>query len=342
MYAVIDCGTTTTRIYIVGDNEAIIASGRESIGVRDTSITGSREKLRTGIIELFFEVLREGNIPKDNIQFAIASGMITSEIGLIEIPHLIAPIGLKEIAENIVEVNDPDILPLGCPICFVRGVRNEYAPNARAQDLREIDFMRGEEVQCIGILGSIKPKCPCSIVTLSSHTKVIYIDKDQRILKSNTTISGQFYNALLSATNLGKSLVTNEGEESGGYLEKELITVAKDCVKFAGLGRTCLMARFMQVLLKTNAAERRTFISAAIAADDMKAFREMRERGFASDRYILYGQQPRCDLYAYMIREEFGENLHIKTIWDSEKIDELTVKGTIAVAGDYIRQKQKR
>ena len=42
MFAVIDCGTTMTRIYIVDENQQIIASGRKKVGVRDTSITGSR------------------------------------------------------------------------------------------------------------------------------------------------------------------------------------------------------------------------------------------------------------------------------------------------------------
>lgn len=340
MYAIIDCGTSTTRIYFIGPDHKIAASGRKSVGVRDTSITGSRDALRKGVTDLFFDVLAENNIPKAEIQFAVASGMITSEIGLIEIPHLVAPIGREELAANIVEVNDPAVLPIGCPVCFIRGIRNRYAENARAQDLREIDFMRGEEVQCVGILETLNPPCPCSIVTLSSHTKVIYIDESRRIVRSNTTISGQFFNALVEATNLGKSLVPAEGEQSGGYTLEELIFVAQDCVQNAGLGRTCLMARFMQVLLTTDSSERRTFIDAAIAADDVKAFREMRESGCANARYILYGQQQRCDLYAYILKKEFGGELIIETIGQSERIDELTVAGTIAVAGEYIRRRQ--
>ena len=78
MFAVIDCGTTMTRIYIVNEQKQIIASGRKKVGVRDTSITGSRDALRDGVTELFFEVLRDNDIPDEQVQFAIASGMITS------------------------------------------------------------------------------------------------------------------------------------------------------------------------------------------------------------------------------------------------------------------------
>ena len=106
MFAVIDCGTTTTRIYIVDESQQIIASGRKKVGVRDTSITGSRNVLRSGVTELFYDVLRQNEIPDEQVEFAIASGMITSEIGLIEIPHLIAPVGLRQLAEGIVKVEE--------------------------------------------------------------------------------------------------------------------------------------------------------------------------------------------------------------------------------------------
>ena len=78
MFAVIDSGTTMTRIYIVDQNKNIAASGRTKVGVRDTSITGSRNKLRRGVEELFFRVLEEHKIADKDVEFAIASGMITS------------------------------------------------------------------------------------------------------------------------------------------------------------------------------------------------------------------------------------------------------------------------
>lgn len=338
MFAVIDSGTTTTRIYIINDDHTIVASGRKQIGVRDTSITGSRDTLRNGIADLFFEILSENNIDQGHIIFAIASGMITSEIGLIEIPHLVAPVSLADLSEHIQVVTDPEVLSLGCPIYFVRGVRNNYSSSATIHDLRQIDFMRGEEVQCVGIMETREISYPCTIVALSSHTKAIYINHERQIAASNTTISGQFYQALISSTNIGKSITKTEGEDCGGYSYEEIVDIAKDCVKNAGLGRTCLMTRFMQVLLKTNSTERQLFIGAAIAADDMKAFCEMEAQGMGTDTYILYGQQERCELYTYMLKQEFGQSLKIESIYNMDEIDELTVKGIIKVALERIKR----
>lgn len=337
MFSVIDSGTTTTRIYIIDDNEAIVASGRTKVGVRDTSITGSREKLRNGVRDLFYQVLSENGIEDKDVKFAIASGMITSEIGLIEIPHLVAPVGLAELTSGIYKCEDPEVLPIGRPVYFIRGIRNHYAQNARAQDLRGVDFMRGEEVQIMGILKRRNIPLPASIVTLSSHTKIIFMDKQGRAECSCTTISGQFYEALVNSTNIGASITPHDGEEPGGYSYEELIDVAVDCVRHAGLGRTMLMPRFLQVLLKTDSTERRTFVDAAIAADDLNAFREMREAGNSSNRYFLYGQESRCKMYQYMLKKEFGDGLTVEICYDSNEIDRFTIDGAIAVAQNLIR-----
>lgn len=340
MFAVIDCGTTMTRIYIVDENSRIVASGRKKVGVRDTSITGSRDKLRDGVTQLFFEILEENHIPDRQVEFAIASGMITSEVGLIEIPHLVAPVGLHQLSQGILEVEDQSVLPIRRPVYFVRGVRNHYPENARAQDLRQVDFMRGEEVQCIGIMQSRTLPYPCNIVALSSHTKVMYINQQAQIEASNTTISGQFYEAIVNSTNIGKSVIPVEGEEAGGYSDQELMEVAIDCVRHAGLGRTMLMPRFLQVLMKTNSHERQVFIDAAIAADDLNAFREMREQGYDANYYLLYGHESRCKMYTYMLRREFGPELTVESIYDKEELDRLTVTGSIAVALKQIEHKE--
>lgn len=340
MFAVIDCGTTTTRVYIVNQNKEIIASGRKKVGVRDTSITGSRDTLRNGLTELFFSVIKENNIQDNDVEFAIASGMITSEVGLIDIPHLIAPAGIKELSAGIKKVTDQGVLPINRPVYFIRGIRNHYPDNIRAQQLRQVDFMRGEEVQCIGIMNSRDIPYPCNLVALSSHTKIMYINKQRQVEASCTTISGQLFEAIMNSTNIGKSLTPIESEEAGGYSWEELIQIAADCVCNAGLARTMLMPRFLQVLMKTNSTERCTFMDAAIATDDLNSFREMRNSGYDSDYYLLYGHQSRCEMYSYILKHVFGKNLSIDSIYKTEELDNLTVTGSIAVALERIQSEK--
>ena len=342
MCAVIDCGTTNTRIFLRDDRQEMIAQGAKKVGVRDTSITGSRETLKTGVEELYRSVLQEHGIDGKQVRFAIASGMITSEIGLMEIPHLVAPCGLAELSGQVEVVNDPAVLDIGVPVCFIRGVRNDYGDNATAADLRRVDFMRGEEVQCMGILTEMNPELPVNIVVLSSHTKLIHIDAGGRIASSLTSMSGQIFEALKNSTNVGKSIVACGGEEPGGYSFEELVEIARDCVENAGFVRTMLMPRFMQVLLKTDSDERRLFVDAAIAVDDMKAFREFKNQGYDAKRYILFGHESRCRLYTHLIHTYFGQQVQVQSIYDQKAIAELTVKGAIAAAARILNDKEER
>lgn len=341
MFTVIDCGTTNTRIYIVNEQFKIVASDEINVGVRDTSISGSKDKLRNAIHILFDKILEVCGLEKDHVRFAVASGMITSELGLIEIPHLSAPAGIQELSKGIVKTEDGQVLSLGCPVYFIRGIKNSISREKPGlSDLTGMDFMRGEEVQCMGILSETEIRPPCNIVVLSSHTKNIYINENGKIAASCTTISGQLYDALMHATLLGSSLAPTCGEDCR-YSREELLQLAMKSVAAEGLGRTVLMARFMQILMKSNYEERRLFVDAAIAADDMKSFAGMSTRGMDSGNYCLVGKKNRCDLYAEMLRIYFGKNVKVKKISDKAQIGRVTVTGNMLVAAQYIAEEEQ-
>ncbi len=332
MFAIIDCGTTNTRIFLMSDDNRMLAGGNRKVGVRDTSITGSRRALKEGVEALFRSVLNDNGFALQDVHFAIASGMITSEIGLIEIPHLVAPAGKEELSTHVVKVTDPAVLELGIPVYFIRGVRNDYGGDATIHSLRAVDFMRGEEVQCIGILEEFKPRLPVNIAVLSSHTKIIHIDRNGRIAKCITTMSGQMYEALKNSTNVGKSIIPCAGEAGGGYTYDEIVSVAQECVEKAGFVRTMLMPRFMEVLLHTSGEERMLFVDAAIAVDDMKAFREFVAQGYGASKYILFGHESRCRLYDCLIRRYLGDETEVESIYDPQVIADLTIKGAVSTA----------
>lgn len=337
MIAVIDCGTTNTRIYMVDRDGVIKNSGEKKVGVRDTAITGSRDTLRNGIQELFRDTIAASGLKLEDIDLAVASGMITSEIGLIELPHLTGPASLDQFIDSAEVVDDPSILSLGVPMLFIRGVKNKFPGGA--ENLRQVDFLRGEEVQCLGLIETLHPELPVNLTVLSSHTKICHIDANGCVSRCMTTLSGQIYEALMTATSVGKSAIPVEGEDAGGYSFEQLVDIAQDCVENAGLTRTLLMPRFMQVLLKTNADERKTFIDASIAASDIKAFREFEAQGYGTKLYILFGHQERCRILEYMLFKEYGGKVKVQSIYDKQQIAEITVAGSFKVATEYLKKK---
>lgn len=340
MFAIVDCGTTNTRVYVLDKENKIVARGARKVGVRNTSMTGSKEALRTGVCEAVVEAAENAGIAPEELEFAIASGMITSEIGLIEIPHLVAPIGLEELAENVKLVPGGQVLPLDIPILFIRGIRNNYGDNAMLRDIRQVDFMRGEETQVMGILEEFAVTEPVNIIVLSSHTKIIHANAAGRVVASLTTISGQLYEAILKETMIGKSLTENNTEQSGGYSFEEVVAIASEVVTEVGLDRCMMIPRFMQVLLTTDYKERNLFLDTGIAVDDMKIISEFERQGHVAKTFILFGHESRCRLYKYLLEKKYGGGVKVICVSDKEKLSELTVRGAVAIANRH-RELQK-
>src|SRR5690606_26440020 len=86
VYAVVDSGTTTTRLRLWRGG-AVTWSGSRAAGAKDTAVDGNTAKVEAALAEL----LEQCDIEPEAI---VCSGMITSNMGLFELPHLPAPAGL--------------------------------------------------------------------------------------------------------------------------------------------------------------------------------------------------------------------------------------------------------
>jgi 2-dehydro-3-deoxygalactonokinase len=332
--ATIDCGTTNSRVYIVNEDAEILGKAAKKVGVRDTAIHGSNEVLKDGLKEIFYQALKNAKLQLEDIKFVISSGMITSEIGLLEIPHLWAPTGMDDLASNIRKIHDTSIFPVDIPIYFIRGIKNRYDPKSTAiKDVGFLDFMRGEEAQIAGLLSTDRVQPPFTVVVLSSHTKFIPVSENGKILGSLTTVSGQVYEAIIKETFIGKSIKKNTDFDNSSYFDEHVVDSAYTWVSRSGFLRTMLMPRFLDTLLKTTWYERKLFVEAAIAAEDMRAVNQFDMLHFPLDtNFILVGDQSRCILYEYLLREKIQIKKDILTIEKTEDVDRLSIKGAIYLA----------
>ena len=117
----IDSGTTNTRVNI-WQSERVIADSFQEVGARDTAITGSKTTLQNGVRMAIAQVLSQANIQIANVKLILATGMIGSNLGLLEVPHVPAPAGLEELAKGMKMTIIPEVI--SCPIWFIPGVRN--------------------------------------------------------------------------------------------------------------------------------------------------------------------------------------------------------------------------
>ncbi len=328
-FAVIDCGTTNSRIYVLDGDYRTTAVGAKKVGVKDT-VGGGARVLRDGLSELFLDTIRGAGLKVGDIRLAVAFGMITSELGLMEIPHLWAPAGLEELVKSVKVVRDPKVFPPDVPVAFIRGIKNRFESDATVRDLRRLDFLRGEESQIMGLLHlcpDLRP--PFTVVVFSSHTKYIRVTEDCKIAGSLTTLSGQLYEAIVSNSAVGKSVVG----ESWAQFDPEIADLALEVVHSAGFLRATLMPRFMDVLLGQPASANRLFLTAAIVADDMRSIHEFPLVGFDDcPDYVLLGHEDRCRCFTHFVRSRYGGRV-IKQACEQSELDKLSITGAAVIAG---------
>ena len=332
--ATIDSGTTNSRVYIVNEQAEVLSKATETVGVKDTAITGSRESLKQGIKRCFHTAMENIGITEKDIHLVLSSGMITSEIGLIEIPHLVAPVHIDDLAEHMLRVHDLEVFPIDLPVHFVRGIKNPYDPDhIPNKEVGTLDFMRGEEAQVAGLLTHVKPHLPVTIVVLSSHTKFIPITGDGSILGSITTMSGQTYAAIKKETFIGKSIAPETAFDNSTYFDEETVDNAVHWCEKTGFIRSLMMPRFLDTLLKTEWYERELFVESLIAAEDMAALNVFDELGYpVNTDYILIGSPRRCMIYEHILKQKIGQSGSVHRITKTEEIDSLSIHGVINLA----------
>ena len=108
LIATIDAGTSNTRVFLWQDSD-ILAEAQEPIGVRHTAMDGHNERLAAAIRHALQEAARKADILVDDISCILGAGMLTSNVGLIEIPHIAAPITVDALARYIVPCHLPEI-----------------------------------------------------------------------------------------------------------------------------------------------------------------------------------------------------------------------------------------
>jgi 2-dehydro-3-deoxygalactonokinase len=255
----IDTGTTNTRVWLVcGDR--IIARAGAMVGVRDTARDGSPARLRATLRDLIAEVSAHSESREP--AFVVAAGMITSSLGLAEIPHLAAPAGRTELAANVRRCDFPDLTHL--PVLLVPGVRT----GPQAADLKtvnSVDLMRGEETMCVGLLSSGQATAPCTVINLGSHWKVITIDADGRIAGSITSLAGEMIHTTQTQTILASAVPQTRPES----LDPHWVEAGMREQRGSGLARAMFCVRLLEQGGGSTPEERLAFLIGAFIASDL-------------------------------------------------------------------------
>jgi 2-dehydro-3-deoxygalactonokinase len=270
----VDAGTTNTRVWLTS-GDRVIARARAAVGVRDTARDGSSKRLREALSELIHQVWRDQDGEPECV---IAAGMITSPLGLAEVPHVPTPAGLTELAAATRRFSFPEITDL--PIMLVPGARSGPL-RCELETAGTTDVMRGEETLLIGLhaLGLLAPRS--ILLNLGSHWKVIEFDERARIASSVTSMTGEMIHTAQTQTILAGSVP----QERPSAIDQTWLEAGMREQRRSGLARALFCVRLLEQGSDGSAEQRLSFLIGAFLASDMDA---MLSRGaFDSNRAVV-------------------------------------------------------
>ena len=248
-YITIDGGTTNTRIALVSGHR-IVDVLKFPVGAQKS--IGNQALLRTTIRDgIAILLTRTGRQPGDIVRI-LASGMITSEFGLLELPHIAAPAGLRELHDAMYETTLPDISPI--PFVFIRGVVTG------GSDYADTDMMRGEETELMGL----QHDGAGVYVLPGSHSKIVQTDEHGRITSFRTMLTGEMIAALSAHTILKDAVVLNAQPADRDFL-LEGFRYARE----HGLNDALFKVRILKNRMRRTPAEVTGFYLGAVLCDEI-------------------------------------------------------------------------
>ena len=215
----------------------------------------------------------------------LAAGMVTSDQGLVEVPHVEAPAGIADIARHLqVEsfmLAEGDSLPL----FFVPGVRSGFGVEGLAATF-ETDLMRGEETLCLGLLKQERLTPGTLLLNLGSHWKLIWFDAQKRIAGSRTRLTGEMIHAIQAHTLLASSVP----QQRPRVLHEDWVQLGYDQAARFGLSRALFCTRLLDLRGMGTGEQRLSFLYGCVIHGEMSYLTALRNERPVS--LLLAGSAP--------------------------------------------------
>jgi len=320
----IDAGTTNTRSSLWIDGK-LAAKVQVEVGVRDTAINGNNHALKHAVRDTINGALAKGGVAASDVALTLASGMITSALGLLEVPHLPAPAGLRELAAGMVEVAMPEVFSQ--PIWLVPGVRNHKEP-VGLHNVEAMDMMRGEETEVIGLLTRLNLDGRALLIMPGSHTKLVSVDEQRRICGCATTIAGELLQAITQHTLITQTL-------EGGFAETlapQMVLAGAAAAQRTGLARACFSVRTLGLFTASERNDRANFLLGAVLSGDLLALKNSSAIQMRPDTPIVITGKPLLRDALSLLIQENGFFYGKRIVVSDEQQADMAGFGAITIA----------
>jgi 2-dehydro-3-deoxygalactonokinase len=271
----IDWGTTSFRAYRIGADGHVIESKSAPAGILKVT-EGDFERVFEGEIGPWLR--DEPGLP------VLASGMITSRQGWVEVPYRPCPAGSEEIARALLR-HETD---RGRIIHFVPGLSIMGADGVP-------DVIRGEETQIIGEVGAASGRR--LLVLPGTHSKWALVEGG-RIVWFATFMTGELFGLLKEHSILGRLMA---GEADDAHAFRRGLTYAR--AHGGGLLKRLFSARTLGLFDQLPAESIASYLSGLLIGTEVREALDCLEQAPADQGITVIGSSDLIERYVRAIEE---------------------------------------
>ncbi|MCL2618950.1 MAG: 2-dehydro-3-deoxygalactonokinase [Defluviitaleaceae bacterium] len=258
----IDGGTTNTRLHLMkGGN--VVETKHVQLGANSDN-SSLEEAIRAAL----------GGWAHVEIDCFLASGMLTSNIGLMPTPHTESPFDPMKL--TLAPVYFANIH--AAPFYFVSGVK--FFENGH----KDSDLIKGEETEIYGFLREEDMRRRILCIHFGTHNKAMMIENGV-IINSITTIGGELLQLIVNSSIL-KSSVADLAEFT---MQDEYVLKGFEYGAELGLTRCLFLGRTGDILFKLDKDQVLSFVYGALVREDIAAYAKFLRTEV--DRLIVYGRE---------------------------------------------------
>ncbi|MBY0223477.1 MULTISPECIES: 2-dehydro-3-deoxygalactonokinase [Sporosarcina] len=324
----IDSGTTNSRIRLIESSKNLITDiEKVRIGVRNTAIEGTNEGLKNHLHNGIANLLERNNLSAANIEYIVASGMITSKLGILEVPHLTAPVTAEDFAKNSQVAILDEFFNIPC--IFVPGMSN-YAANVADQvdQINQFDVMRGEEVESLGLLKQLELEGRGILVLPGSHTKFVMVDRNRTLSSCLSTLAGETLMAIQKETILSDS-VSSKLVQS---VDESMLLKGFRAAETHGLTRSFYHVRLLELFTDVTDNERANYYAGAVIHEDLKSLLSSVHDSKDIEWVVVGGSNPLRSLFTILLK-------HLGPKWNVIEASDLQVEYSLVLGAQEVAER---
>jgi len=309
MYISCDWGTSNFRLRLVNlDTLEVISEYNTNVGVKKLNEIYKEKDQGKSRIAFFAAYLREGiqqlAIQESTIPIIVASGMITSSIGMLELPYVDMPLNFTgdTLFRKMIVEGDLKII-------MVSGAKTAT------------DVMRGEEIQAVGLSKYIAKNENGVLILPGTHSKHLQF-KNGIFTTFTTYMTGELFEVIGKNTILKNSILKKD------WNKKFEISFLEGVNK--GLNHQYLAYLFSlranDLLGNKTKDENFYFLSGLLIGGELAYLKGSNKHVYIAATGIL------CKLYELALDQIGKNNIH----FDTETMDKALLIGHKKIAESYV------